>query len=331
MEFKQLTIRFSDTADEEVRLLVNDLRLAQIAEHLRRPGPITDDLRDALLILFSTLTDMFSAGLPDLEGDPELVLRKISRDINIARLLRERGLFRLYRLVHRKDDNGVLFFMSIINPLTGSPFAKQEEFIGWVCEDAHISRSMTFMRMATIDRTLALGFSLEQSFQLILSKPYVIWETLHIVGQWDKNTLKHIDPSVAVQIARKITPNLAPQIEVLAKAVEADPTRMDELKTAIKPVLANLLLDVAAHDRAKDASAFIKHDVLCLPEIAYSWNLEADYLLIEFTRREIDQATGEEYIAEIKHIPLVPDTDSLPDEVRNDLCKRLPIRNRTEL
>jgi hypothetical protein len=357
VSMKDMTIRFTETADEEVRTLFNEMQLIPVASFLQKnDAPLPEELKTLLRQLLATLSDLFSSDLPGIEADPEAALRTASRDINLAKLLRERGLFRLYRILHEKvwyeQMQGVVLtqdqaelvqtaslvpiYMTYNNPSTGSPFSKQEEFIGWFCEEAHVARSLVFMRLATIERALALGFSLEESFSLVISKPYAIQETLHQVGKsgvvkWDGNELASIDPAKAILVARRVNPDLVPAIENAITSSVDDDELQDNLRDAVKPVLADLLTQVANHERAKDAMDYVKHDILFQPEITYEWDHGSKALIVHLVRKEIDPQSGIELASPQVSVPFVPDAMSLPDEIVDDLLRRLPIRNRYEL
>lgn len=342
---QQLAVHFTETAEEEINALITDLSLVEAASYLQKTKDgLPDELKKHLGTMLNTLMDLFSSGLPDVDGDPETALRKVSRDINLSRVLRERGIFRLYRLVNTRttttfedlgdEEISVPLFMTLINPTTGSPFAKQEEFIGWFCSEAKVARSLVFMRIAAIDRIQELGFSLEESFNLIVAKPFAMREVLNMVAKWGKEgELIGVNPDIILQVAERVSPDKVDDIKALADAVKEDPTNQEaqeELRAAAKPVIADLLEEVADHDRAKDALDFVKHNILLKPEIRYTWDPETDTLVVQMIPINVDE-NGESYEGAIVTIPFVPDSLYIPDEIRDDLVKRLPIRNKIDL
>ena len=332
----ELAVRFTDTAEQEMRDLIIEMKLIPLADYIHTSKEsLPPELSGLLTHMLIILKDIFSIDLPDVK-DPETTLRTVSRDINLSRILRERGLFRLYRLVHSTDENGVPLFMGIMNPVFGHPFAKQEEFIGWFCEEAKISRGTVFRRLAAIERTVTLGFTLEQSFDMILHRPFVIGETLSLLAEhgvvtWDKGQIADVDPEMALKLAEQINPAAADDIRNLVGMALEDADARDELKDAIKPILAGLLTEVTLHDRSKDALAHVKHEVLSIPEISYSWDKDGDYLIVELHRKEIDPETGEEAMSRPIVVPFIPDVTELPIEVKSDIIRRLPIKNRLYL
>ena len=339
MEMKQLAVRFTDTAAEEVKALVGDLQLLPVAQYLQKTDqPLPDELKALLMKMLGTISDLFSVDLPMVERDPEATLRAISRDINLARLLRERGMFRLYRLIHQTDRNNLPLYTSMFNPDSGAPFAKQEEFIGWFCQEAHVARSLTFQRLGTIEKILDLGMTLEEAFGLVVSKPYAIYETfqsLKQVATWVKGELVAVnDPDLVLQMAGRVAPGAVPQLAAMAEAARANPEDADAqqaLVDAARPVIAGLLSEVAEHNNAKDALDFVKFDILRQPEINYRWDDESSVLWVEYIRMVIDPNSGLDRVDEVQKIPFIPDVLSLPKPVRDDLVKRLPMKNRNNL
>jgi hypothetical protein len=329
---KYFSVNFAENVDQEVNAVVSDMALASLAESIRRGrNTVPDDMQAALVQLLSVVTDLFSTDLPDV-GSPEDTLRQVSREIQLARLLRERGLFRLYRLVHTTQD-GIPLYLDVTNPATGSPFTNQEEFLGWFCSEAKVARSLVFQRMNTIDKLLEIGYDLQGAFKVLVSKPYAVRETLNKIGHWEKGRLEAVDPRTMINLAQRLDPDSLPQIAAAAEAAEKDPfnpDNMGRLKELSKPLFTRLLDEVADHDRAKDALHWVKNDLLLEPEISYRW--EEGVLMVEIFYRSVDPDTGEMYEQPPVVIPFVPDTASqVPPEVVMDMTKRLPLKNRNTL
>jgi hypothetical protein len=328
---KQLTVQFSESAEEEVSSLIQEMHMVPVIAAIQDgKAPIPDELRESVTQMVGGLLELFSATLPENEPDLNRALRTSSRDINLAHLLREKGLFRLYRLLHNREKDGVLSYRKVANPDTGSPFSTQEEFIGYFCRESHVPRALVFTRMATISRLTTLGKRLEEIFDMLAKKPFIVYQALNEVVEWEKDQIKSLDPTIATMVAKKVAPEHADQIEELAALAEDDPDAMQELKDAFKPVLSILIDEVAGHQSNRDALDYVVHDVLGKPEIRYKWEPDGDYLVIEMVRKQIDEQ-GNEYMAGIISIPLIPDTPALPAEIRRDLIKRLPISNRSSL
>lgn len=327
MEFKQLATNFSSTAIEEVRNIWRDMSLQSIVSTLgEHADQLPEELQAHLVNLLQTVGDLFSLDIPDLEANPNLTLRKVSRDVNLSRILKERAIFRLYRLVNERNEEGVLLYQELINPYTGAPYATQEEFIGWICEEAHLNRALIFQRLAAISRILTLGYDLDYAFKALLTHPYAVQETLRMVADWSKGVLIDVNPEVVLQIARKVSPESVESLEQMNQSEEDD--SREQFIEASKPVFGMLLEEVASHDRSKDALNFVKHDILLQPEINYVWDEELDVLMVEYVRKDVDLETKTEFIAEVVKVPFIPDTNTLPKEIKEDLIRRLPIRGK---
>jgi hypothetical protein len=345
---RDLTLQFTETAQEEVDRLVMELGLVPLAQTINQNRQdLPEELQKELGQLMGIILDMFSADLPLPNGDPEDTLRIVSREINLGRLLKERGIFRFYNLLDQEvyfdPDTGeqvdepkgsvsLSLCQTLNNPITGQPFANDTEFIGWFCEEAHVSRSLLFRRIMAIRRMVkTLGFDIEEAFNIMVSKPYAIEETIRMIADWDKENLKNVDPDVLVEIAKKVRPGQAAEYELLAAQAGEDPDSLDFLISQSKPVLADLLREVADHERSKDAMDTVRHDILRIPEISYRWDPDGDFLVVTIITKSIDEDGGE-YVKEILHVPFIPDlVAKVPREIKNDLIKRLPIKNRDEL
>ena len=68
-----------------------------------------------------------------------------------------------------------------------------------------------------------------------------------------------------------------------------------------------------------------------LQQIEYRWDRETDSLLIQLVKKAIDPVTKETFVLGTTTVPFLPDTLDLPSEIKKDLVKRLPIRNRKDL
>ncbi|KKL11849.1 hypothetical protein LCGC14_2541650, partial [marine sediment metagenome] len=199
---KELAISFTDSPQEEIALIKREFNLSDAAKELEKAimqgDVMSEDAHIQLAELLTTFQEMFSLELPSLGDTAEDTLRLSSRDINLSRLLRERGLVRLYRLIKERDEENIPLFLAYIDPYSQSPFKTQEDFIGWIAKDAHIPRSTLFMRFATYDKMLGVGFELEPAFHTVITKPYAMREVLNMVGEWDREkNLIAVEPEIA--------------------------------------------------------------------------------------------------------------------------------------
>lgn len=330
MNITPMDVQFSENIDQEVLKLVDDMGLMPITDYLTQAE--TDPvMKSKLVTLLTIVSDIFSVDVPDMEDTPELTLERSVQDLRLSKLFRERGLFRLYRVLHEMVDD-VPLFMYFSDPETGEPFAKQEHFLGWFCRAAKIPRALVFMRMAAIERLETLNFSMSEAYKTVIEKPYAIHESLRMVADWEKGgVLKDINPQVAINIAQRTDPDLIPEIERLAKIKDQDPESHQEYMDLVVPQVADLIREVASHERAGEALDYVRHDILKRPEIAYYWDEEGDALEIRIIYTEVDPQ-GNEFELPATQIAFVPDiTSELPLEIKRDLVKRLPIKNRSNL
>ena len=339
-------IQFADSAQEELSLLSRELRLSNLVHSLDPAFPIPDAVKDDIRQLLITVSDLFSVNLPALEDNPFDTLRLASRDINLSRVLRERGLFRLYRLLNEQitlDETDPFtnvtervtmpIFQTLQDPETHQNFKRREEFLIWFCKNAHVSRSTVFMRIATIEKVLSLGKSLEQAFTLITAAPSAMRDALYLVGDWDGGDLVNVNLDAAPNLARKFLPETQQRVEQLTavlKDKEADPEARQQaqaqLSDTLRPAIARMVEEVAANPNIKDAMDFVRHDIAAKPEVKYRWDYDRDELEVEVMRKKLD-ATGTEYVAEIVKLKMIADP-GMPVEARLDLIRRLPITNR---
>lgn len=337
----EIVTTFTQSAEEELAQLAKELRLGKIIKQLHDSGDISPELRADVRDLAILLADMFGSSVPTYDGDPFETMRAASRDINVSRILRERGVFRLYRLIHStvpvKDGDETIdvpVYAGLINPDTGEPFNRQEEFIMWFCREAHVARATVFQRIATIDRMLHLGADIDEAYRALIGRSYAVYQALGEVGTWSKGELISVNPTTARRLVERVTPEAAEEARELSDAAtntaipeEAQQHAREKLKELVKPAMLGLVDEVVNHDSVRDALDFVRHDIADRPEIRYYWNQEQDYLEIEYVKKVRD-LKGMEYVSEILTIPMIPDVPALPKAVRDDLQKRLPIRNR---
>lgn len=319
---KDLDIVFHDTALGEVNRTLLDMGLLDVS-NIALNDP-------AIHKLLMSLSEIFSIELPELSGDVEKDLTRVSRDINLSRLFRNRGIMLFYRLVNEKVD-GVPIFQYFNHPYEERPFRNMTEFVDWFSHDAHISRDIIFRNMAAIDRALQVGITLEQSYEYLNKYAHAFRETLKNVLEWDDDTrrkLVGINPDIALSIVNQLDPSNIDMIMPLIDSAKLNPEKSNgKLVDAMKPYIRQLLDEVTSQDTAKDAMKFVKHDILTKPEIKYRWISEGGYIEISLTRTSLAD-TGEKFTERIDVVNLLIDSPSIPKEVIQDLVTRLPIVNR---
>lgn len=313
---------FNDTAQDEVRrtlLSMGILDVTSLAEN-----------EPALQRLLASIAEIFSSDLPKLTGDMDTDLMRVSRDINLSRLFRNRGIILFWQVLNTHND-GVPIFQYFNHPYEERPFRNMTEFIDWFSRDAHISRDLIFRNIAAIERALSLGLSLDQIYEYLNKYAHAFRETLKNVLIWDEETrrkLVGIDPDIAISIVEHLDPINSDEIVELAKEIKNDPSKDNgNLTEKMKPYIIQLLDEVTSQESAKDAMRFVKHDILERPEITYRWVADGGYIEITLVRTSIAQS-GEKFTDGVETVNLLLDAINIPEEILQDLIKRLPIVNR---
>lgn len=348
-------IVFSESADDEIKKLMAEMKIWAILDGISAGGTVTDDVRQGIYNLVSLVSDIFGTDLPAINIDPAISLQTSSRDLRLAHLFRERGLFRLYlltkqevwvdpgtmKIVSNPDDTKGLVRLPIFRTLKNPDkdyseyFSKQEDFLGWFCREAHVARSLVFLRIDTIRRIISLGASPENAYQIIVTKPSAIYAaTSELAGgqdKWKRGELTTIDPQVVEQVIERVVadPDKRDQLIELSQHIQQNPSDIsatEQLKDAYKPILLQVLSEVAAIDSTMDARDYVKHDLLQKPKITYRLEPDSRSILVDTTLMSIDEK-GQEFISKIVTTQFVPLND-VPDEVIRDLLSRLPISNR---
>ena len=325
-------IQFTESAQEELKRLYDELQISDLVSALRS-GRMNDDVQALVVPLTTTILDLFGTATPGIDIDPISTLKSASRDINLSRILRERGLFRLFRLLNTNDDHNVPIYQTLTDPDTGEAFARREDMIGWFCKSAKVSRSVVFMRMATIEKLLGLGFDLDACYQTILTKPYAIRETLKEIAEWSGGELDHVEPAIALRLAEKYLPQEEiERVRSYAQLLNSDETDVEErewaqekLNDAVRPAINRLISDVALHQDSKGAMEFVRSDIAGKPEISYSWDYERDELICEIVIK--GEKDGTQYIKDIVTTRFLPDMPGI-SALMEDLTTRMPIKNR---
>ena len=340
MTTQSTIIRFSENATEELLTLTQEMRLKRLVESIAPGAAIPEELKGDIRQLLSLLVDLFGTELPAIDPDPMETLRLASRDINLARVLRERGLFRMFRLVNSTTltPSGAVVpsFRMQINQDTGEYFASQEEFLGWFCREAQVARSLVFMRIAAINRLQSLDIPLDEVYQIVLTRPYAMGEVVKAVADWQKGEMLGIKPEVAPRLAERLMPDRVEDVQAWTAVIQNEGSTLEEKDQArqnmtetLRPAVRDLVRQVAGHASTKDAMDWVRYDVAGQAEITYTYDALHRYFHAEVLVKAVDPH-GTEYISVVQDIVLIPDPE-LPDALLQDLLKRLPIKNRDNL
>jgi hypothetical protein len=273
------------------------------------------------------LLSQTNTNLPQVD-DLETALRKASRDINLSRILRERGIARVYLVSRMASEAGGFLFQTRINPDTGRPFKNKSELISWFTSHAKVPRSLYYIREQTYDRLLGIGKNMEESFKTVLQKPHIIWKVLDSLGTWDGGNLTSIEPEVA---ARMVGTYLGKEEEETLRQLTLGDEfeNQGEILALSSQAIDKLIDEVAVHESGRDAINYVENDIIGKPEISYVWDEEKEALVIEIVRRTIDE-TGNVFISSIEKVLLarIDSNERIPRDIREDLIDRLPVRGK---
>lgn len=324
---KPILVQFADNPQEEIDAIVRESQVIPLLARLDQKDELQPEDRALIRNTVGALVEFMSPNLPRI-SDVDTDLRRAAQEMNVARVLREKASARLYMLVNRNGDDGLPLYKKVLDPDTGLQFRTQEDFLSWFSTQAHVSRSLIFLRKKTYNRlVVGLGMTMEEAFRVVMLKPYSIYQTLEDMGVWDKEgKLIAIQDTTAEQVGRLLPPGKL-QNNINEAIAEGDEVKIIE---ATIPAIINLVNEVADHENARDARDFVKHDVLQKPRITSWWDEGMDCPIIQYEILDTDER-GNTYVAHMERFPLVPDTPELPADVRAYLITRLSVKNRDSL
>jgi len=335
-------IKFTETPGEEVSRFVKESRVTEIVKIIQANKDLPEDLKEAIIDMISTVVDLFSTSLPMAEQDPVEALRKASRDINLSRILRERGVVRLFQIIYGttfipESEDGKEIEVKVYLTLG---FETQEDLIDWFTKYAKVSRALVYKRFKAYNKlTNALGYTLDEAFDLIITKPSLIGDSLEDIGVWSTNELISIRPKVAKNLVKQLLPAGDPtreRVEDILDQIDdardvADVDHIVELSgdlvDVITPALRALVEEIAIHDSSKEAGKFVRNDIIQAPEITYKWLKDTGGISAELVVKGYDPETRTENIEDIITIRFLPDSfGKIPKEIEEHIKRKLSIR-----
>jgi len=337
---KELVADFTKSAQEEVERLESEIRLSALIEDLQSGKELSPTDREKVLALINFFVDLFNPEAPTLSGDPQTDILTASRDINLSRLLREKGIFRLFILMRTKNHEGKFLYAELLNKTTGEIFERQEDLITWFCTNASVSRALVFKRIRMIERLMFLGQTIEETFKTIIKNPSAVEQTIKLLGSWEKDTLINVSPPTAKALADKYLKederdyinDLLDECETDDGGWDMDADDMENYLAVLQPAIREIVEEVSDSEHVREIMDWVRHDIIGKPEIEYSWDMEYDCLVVTVIIKEINER-GFEYVSNELDIPLIPDilNEEFPKEAKVDLIKRLPIKNRKQV
>lgn len=210
--------------------------------------------------------------VPKEETDANLEFDKIVSDSRISDVLKEVSRFRIWRM-HKTgswrsivDDNG--------NPM----YEIWEDVVTKLSEILDCGRQQIYDRVRIYEQLNWLGYTDQESIQMIADRPYLYTRTLDMVVDWNQREEK----------PRSI---LIPE---LANASE------DKAKEHLR----SLLDDVDAFDTQKEALRFVSETVMSEPQVDLWY--DGDVVRAIYYKSAIDEK-GNKYVEDYGTVTFYPD------------------------
>lgn len=327
-----MKLTFLDDPEQELVRISQELGLAKAIQLLETGSTKGLSKEDSVNILevIQQVESLFSVTVPRDEDNVIDSLSNIAKQYHWSKLLREKALVALFRLIHLKVANsGIPLVATLLHPDTGTPF-DETSFTFWFCKQAAITSTTAFQRMSAYRKMLGIGYSLEEAFRLVITKPYLIQDTLNNLAKYDAlGRITNVNPAVATSVSQRLGGDNTEEIQKIAAETAANntPSNQAKLIEAYTPMLRKAVEEVAAHPSPRDAATFVTSDLLGKPGIFYTIE-HGGVLVVTIVTKTIDGAND---IEETHRIPFIPKTnDGVPVAIIEDLLERLPIRNRRE-
>lgn len=325
-------IHSPDNAIAELEQFNPAFEMAKLYEKLNK-GDFSEEVIRQVKDVLVSYSELFDTGVPDIQGmDFNTVLTISNREIKVARLLKERGIYRLIQALRMVDDRGLPLWQQLVDE-DGEPFERQEDVIHAFCTAAHISRPTVFSRISLYNMLRFLEYDEEDSYRLVLLHPTLLYNTLKKLGDWSWGTkaLEELDTGVVRNILNYY--DCDDDMKTMLDDIEAGSTEVrGRFMEKFRPVLRGMLEDAVQQPNVREASKFLDVDVMSGTVVKYMWDLENDCLVVVIESSVIDQ-TGKVVDRTENSVRLFADnqTGLLPSEAKEDLINRLPINNRKEI
>ncbi len=223
-------------------------------------------------------------------------VESIMNELVIGESLRERGMFRLWRMkkgqtyleiVDENDDNGY--------PL----FGVFEDFVKYFCQVIDVSRAKIFDRIRTYSQLEWLEFSHQEMLNMMSIRPGLYSRALKKIFNWDAQ--ENVPTSLKTDYF-------------------GDPSDPDEAKEGIKEYIEELSL----HDSVSGAIETLEKDVLGQPEV-YIFFLDGS-LVVRFDEGFVTEG-GMEITEDVGEVIFEAEAE-LPLWVTDEIERRYKIKAR---
>ena len=236
--------------------LLQHLKIINLAELAQR-GDLPEDAKKELVEAVYALSELFSDEMPLKPDDPFDDVIKAALALGASQLLKESGIFRLYRFARTKDENGVPLYAQFETD-DGKQVTTLNEFVSWYAVKAHTSRSLILRRFSLFDRLAYLGFSDEEIFQKALKFPTTLGNLLDNAFEWDSKAKEIV--SVKEPAFNMVSSLVSEQAESEARTALIE-GRLEDAIPIFSEAVDTMIEHVNAHESVKDAVKYAKEAV----------------------------------------------------------------------
>lgn len=223
--------------------------------------------------------------VPSLESTPNQEYERIITDFKVSDVLKEIGRYRIWRL-HKTGS-----WRQIVDNNGNALYNSWEEIVNDLAQTLDCGRQQIYDRVRVYEQLHWLGYTDQESIQMVADHPYLYTRTLDMVVDWNQRE----------EQPRRI---LIPQ---MANATE------EQAKTHLR----ELLTDVKTFDTQKDALKFVSESVLAEPQVDFWY--DGDVIRCTYFEQSIDEA-GNLHTDSVGTVTFYPDND-LPAWARTKLEK----------
>ena len=324
-----------DNAIEELQTFSRSMQMRNLYHEVHASGAIPQELKDELEQVVLGYASLFDVAPPDITGmEFDTVLTISNQEIKVARLMKERGLYRLVMSLEMVDEYGLPMWQQLINETTGKPFEKRDDMISAFCAVSHVSRQSVYTRLSLYRMLALVGYTSEESYKLVLQRPTLIYKTLNRLGDWGwgASGIETLDTDVVESLLKHY--GCDDELLILLEDYkQGDVDAGEELFTKMRPQIREMVDEIVTHPNVKEAARYLDIDVLSASMVSYRWDLDNDCLIISVDSPVIESSTGEIIDRRSENIRVLPDNVQgyFPEAVKKDLLARLPILNRKDV
>lgn len=220
-------------------------------------------------------------------------INKIVTDLALGEALRERALFRLWR-VHRDQS-----YTQIVADEQDSMLPKYPTWTAFMadfCESAGISRASVYSRIKTYYQLEWVGYTELEMLQMMTRKPGLYERVLGRLLSWDSARNEPTDLK---------TDRLG---------------EFDDMDDAREPIM-ELLEDLDGHERINDALSYVDNTILGRPHVHMS--VQNGIIVLKYSEDDITAVDGS--AGQVEEVQFLPDKDA-PAWVFDEIQRRYNLK-----